>query len=78
MVNATGWTRGNLAVAVEFDVRRQVVGEINPIAIRQVLFQSELIGGGINLAKVIDASVAFSSGAISSIADKIWYRDSYD
>ena len=77
-VNAARRTSGNLALAVEFDVRRQVVWKTDAVAIGQVIFQCELIRGSINLAKVVDAGVAFSSGAISSIADTIWYRDSYD
>ena len=58
VVSAAGRTRRNFTFAVEFDVRRQVAGEIDAVAIGQVIFQSKLICGGVNLAKIVDASIA--------------------
>ena len=55
VVSAAGGTRPNLTIRIELNVRRQVAGEIDAVAIRQVMFQSELIRGGINLAEVVDA-----------------------
>ena len=69
-INATSRTSGNLALAVEFDVRRQVVGILNGFAVGLVVFQGELVGGGINLAKVIDAN-SHRSAVVSSGGDKI-------
>jgi hypothetical protein len=74
MVSAAGGTPRNLPVFVELDVWRQVAGKIDAIAIRQVIFQSELIRGGINLAKIVDAGVR---RACAMLTNTIWYRNGY-
>lgn len=56
-INAAGWTWSDSAVFVEFDVRSQVVWKINEVAISQMMFQSKLIGSGINLTEVVDARI---------------------
>ena len=56
-INATLRTRWDFTVFVELDVGRQVVGEIDFISGFQILFQSELISCGVNLAQVVDAGI---------------------
>ena len=72
VINAASGTRWDFSRAVEFDVGREVVGEIDASAIRFALFQRELIGSGIKLAKIIDAGIARRRGAEF---DKVWNRD---
>ena len=48
IVNAALRTQWDFSGAVEFDVRRQVVGEVDAVAIPQMIGQSELVGCGIN------------------------------
>lgn len=69
VISAAGGTRWNFPGAVQFDVRRQVVREMNSLAVGQALFQSELVGGGINLAEVIDTTISIPSWAMSFGAD---------
>lgn len=57
-INAAARTFGNLALAVEFDVGRQVVGEINGFTVGFVPLQSKLISDSIKLAEVVDARIA--------------------
>ena len=47
-------TRWNFAKSVQFDVIGKIVWIVDGIAIGQVMFQSELIGGGVDLAEVAD------------------------
>jgi hypothetical protein len=75
VIKTTGRTRRNFARAIKFDVGRQVVWKIDFVAVGQLMFQCELIGGGINLAKIIDATISFPSRATSSIGAVIWYRN---
>jgi hypothetical protein len=56
-INATARTFGNLALTVKLDVRRQVVGILNGFTICLVIFQSELVRSGINLAEVVETAV---------------------
>ena len=58
VINAAARTSGNLTLAVEFDVRRQVVWKVDGFAVGFVLFQSKLICSGINLTHIVDAGVA--------------------
>jgi hypothetical protein len=58
VISAARGTRRNFPGAVELDVRRQVAGEIDAGTIGQVVFQSKLTSGTINLAEVVDAGVA--------------------
>ena len=55
-INAAGWTRRDFSRAGELDVIRQVAGEIDVVAIGQMIFQSELISGGINLMQIVDTT----------------------
>ena len=57
MINSTAGTRRDFPGAVQFDVRRQVVGKTDGLTIGLALLQGELIGGGINLTEVVDASI---------------------
>ena len=68
-VNAAGRTRWDFTCAVEFDVRRKVVGEMDGFSICFMVFQSELIRGSIKLAKVVEAGVR---GAAMSATNKTW------
>ena len=61
VINAAGGTWRNAPGAVEFDERRQVVGEIDRRTVGKVAFQSELICRRINLAKVVDATAGIPS-----------------
>ena len=56
-INAALRTRWDFAVFGEFDVGRQIVWEIDFISSFQILFQSELVRCGINLAEVVDTSI---------------------
>ena len=56
-INAAFRARRNFAGPVELDVRRQIVGEIDGFTIGLASFQRELIGCGINLAKMIDTAI---------------------
>ncbi|HEV2695692.1 MAG TPA: hypothetical protein VG347_22565 [Verrucomicrobiae bacterium] len=47
----------NFIVPRQFDVWRQIRGKINGVTIGFIVLQRKLIGGGINLAEVIDASI---------------------
>ncbi len=70
VVNATGGTWRNFAVNKRATpVWRQVVGEIDVVAIGQVMFQSKLIGGGINYPEVVDAGVC---GVEVMRTNKVW------
>jgi len=53
-INTTLWTWGNFALAIEFDVRRQVVWKIDQSSDIFAVFKGELICGGIDLTKIID------------------------
>ena len=65
-VNTAGRTGWNFSFAVEFDVRRQVVREIDAVVIGQVMFQSKLICSRIKLAKVVDAGICGACSAMMS------------
>ena len=69
VINTAGRTRWNYSFAVEFDVGRQVAGEIDAVAVGQVMLQGELIRSGINLAEVVNAGVCRTG---SRPADIIW------
>ena len=56
-VNTALRTRWDFTVFGEFDVGRQVVWKIDFISSFQILFQSELVRCGINLAEVVDTSI---------------------
>ena len=56
-INAALRTWLNFASLVELDVRRQIVGKIDGFTIGLASFQRELIGRGINLAKMIDTAI---------------------
>ena len=71
MIAAAGRTRGNFALAVELDVGRQIIWKADGFAIGLVIFQSELVGGRINLAHIIDAGVG---GASAVLVNTIWYQ----
>jgi len=70
-VSAAGWTRQNFPTAVKFDVRSQIVREINGVTIGQVMFQGKLIRGGINLAQVVDAAEGLIYRPASPGSDKM-------
>ena len=72
MINAALGAPRNLSGAVQLDVRRQIVGESDGRAIGQMLFQSELVRGGINLTEIIDTSVTARCG---TSLDKIGNSD---
>ena len=57
LISAAGGTGRNFPRAVEFDVGRQVVRKVNAVTICQVVLQGELIGGGVNLAEVVNAGI---------------------
>ena len=57
-VNATVRTGRDFACAVQLDVVRQVVWEVDGSAIGFVLFKRELVHGGLNLPEVVDARIA--------------------
>ena len=61
-ISSALWTTGNLSSAVQLDVRRQIVRKFDGGAIGQVIFQSELVRGGVNLAEIIDTSVTARCG----------------
>ena len=67
VVNTARGTRLDFTVFVKHDVWRQVAGEIDAVAIGQVMLQSALIRGGINLSQVVDASVGWASSAFGSM-----------
>ena len=52
----------NFSGAVELDIGRQVVREVNGIAFHLVVLQGKLVGRGIHLAQVVDAGVAAAGG----------------
>jgi len=64
-VHATFRARRNFAVFVELDVRCQVVGIVDGFAVCLAVFQSKLIRSGINLAKIIDATIGIPCWAAS-------------
>jgi len=49
----TGW---DFSQTIKFDKRCQVAGIVDGRAVGQVVLQGKFIGGGINLAKIVDAS----------------------
>ena len=57
VINTAGGTGGNFPSTVQLDVRCQVIGEIDGFAISLMIFQNELIRGGIYLAEVIDTRI---------------------
>jgi hypothetical protein len=59
----------NFSGAVKFDVGRQVVGKIDTVAIGQTVLQSELIGSGVYLTKIVDAGIFSTS---RSRFDEVW------
>lgn len=56
-INTAGWTWRNFAVLVELDVRRNVTRKVDGLSIFLAFVQCKLIGGGIYLTQVVDASV---------------------
>ena len=56
-INSTRRTRRNFAVFVQYDVIGKIIWKVDSVAIGQVMFQSILIRGSINLAKVVDAGI---------------------
>jgi hypothetical protein len=56
-------TAGDFSLAVEFDVGRQVFGEIDGFAVGFTVLQCELIGSGVNLPEVVDAGIAATCAA---------------
>jgi hypothetical protein len=73
VINAALRTSRNFPLIVKFDVRRQVVGEIYGVAIGQVMFQSKLICGGINLAKIVNASISIPCRTASPWPNRSWH-----
>ena len=65
-VNTARWTRWNFAIFVEFDVRRQVVRKVDGLTIGLAFFQSEFLGRGINLTKIVDAGVCWTCSTLIS------------
>ena len=56
-INTTGRTWRNLSVFIEFYKRRQVVRKVDWFTVCFAPFSCELIGGCINLAQIVNASV---------------------
>ena len=79
VINAAGRTRGDFVFAIEPYDGRQVVWKIEAGAVSQMIFQCELICGGINLSKVVDVGVGWAS---SRTTDTVRYcnrdKDSND
>ena len=71
-VATTAGTSGNFPCAVELDIRREVVGKMNGFTVGLALFQSKLVRSGINLTKVVDASVG---RLLRPGFDEVWNRD---
>ena len=57
-VNTAIRTWRNFAVAVELDVRRQVVGIVDGFTIGLAFLQSELLGRAVNLTKIVDTGIS--------------------
>ena len=63
LIGATIRTRWNFARTVELNIRRKIVRIMEGCTIgRHLMFQGELIDGGVNLPKVVDAGVSAGSG----------------
>ncbi len=45
---------------VEFDEGREVVRKTDGVAVGQMMFQCELIGGCVNLAEIVDANICWA------------------
>jgi len=54
-INTSRWAGGDFTLAIELDVRRQVVGIVDGVAVCLAVFQSKLIRSSINLAQIVDA-----------------------
>ena len=66
-IKATGRTWWNFPVTVQFDIIGKVVRKVDGVAVCLAMFQRELIGSGINLAHIVDASIGRTgarSGAV--------------
>ena len=77
-VDATCGAFWNFPGTIEFDVRRQVIWEVDWSTIGKVMFQCELLSSSSNLTKVVGASVG-SAGEASK--DEGWatnYNDAYN
>lgn len=60
VVNATHRTGRHFSRAGELDEGCQVVREIDGFTVGLVIFQCELISGGVNLSEIIDAGVRWA------------------
>lgn len=77
-VDATCRASWNFPGTIEFDVRHQVIWEVDWSTIGKVMFQSKLLSSSINLTKVVGASVGSTGGASQ---DEGWapnYDDVYN
>ena len=74
-INSALRTWWNFTVAVEFDVRCQVVGIVDGFTIGFAFLQSELLDCNVNLTQVVDARIESSC---ASRAYKIWNDGSQD
>ena len=78
VISAAGWTGRNFPGAGELDEICQVIWEPDGVTIGQAIFQGKRIGGGINLAEIVNAGVG---GAGAMLVYSIRYRnhnDDYD
>ena len=57
VISAAGWTGRNFPGAGELEEICQVIWEPDGVTIGQAIFQGKRIGGGINLAEVIDTRI---------------------
>ncbi len=48
---------------IQFDISRQIRGEVNGLTGGRAMFDGELIGRCVNLAKIIDARIGLTFGA---------------
>src|SRR6516164_7771962 len=68
-INAAARTRWNHGFAVALEVRRQVIWKIDWVARLLIFLESELICGGINLAKIVYTGL---TAVDRTRFDKIW------
>ena len=69
---AAGRTGRNAAIRVQADIRRQVGGIIQLLAIPFMLFHRKLLGGGIDLPQVVDTAGSLGTG---TGPDKVGYGE---